>query len=93
MEVEGVERDPDCVEQSSKDGFFEFGALPPGEYSIVSHIAIISSYSVYPHKVPHYQQQEIVFEVVPDSVTITVYNTSVFVEVTIVMYSLCDDII
>jgi len=37
MKVEGVELDPDCVEQSDKDGYFEFDALPSGEYSIVSH--------------------------------------------------------
>ena len=44
MEIEGVEHDPHCVELSNKDGYFEFGALPPGEYSIVSHTVIISNY-------------------------------------------------
>ena len=44
MEVEGVESDPDCVEQSNKDGYFKFGALPPGEYSIVSHTTITRNY-------------------------------------------------
>ena len=44
MKVEGVESDSDCVEQSNADGYFEFSTLPPGEYSIVSHAIIISTY-------------------------------------------------
>lgn len=44
MKVEGVGSDPDCVEQSNKNGYFEFAALPPGEYSIVSHTTIISTH-------------------------------------------------
>lgn len=85
MKVEGVESNPDCVEQSNKDGYFKFGALPPGEYSIVSQTTITSNYHIYKHlhKVPHYQQQEIVFEVVPDRVSVSVQNASVSIQVTI----------
>ena len=74
------------MEQSNKDGYFKFGALPPGEYSIVSHSTITSNYQVYKHlhQVPHYQQQEIVFEVVPDRVSVSVQNTSVPIKVSIV---------
>lgn len=43
MKVEGVESDPDCVELSNKNGYFEFGSLPPGEYTIVSHTVITNN--------------------------------------------------
>ncbi|XP_065911657.1 BOS complex subunit NOMO1-like isoform X2 [Dysidea avara] len=64
VKVEGIIEDPKCLEVSDKNGHFVFHSLPPGDYSIV----------------PHYQQQGIVFEVVPGKVFTSVLNDSVIVK-------------
>jgi hypothetical protein len=55
---------PHCMAESDKDGVFSFPALPPGQYTLV----------------PHYRREQIVFEVHPPSLSLTVTNDSITVQ-------------